>query len=102
MEATELFRFRQARESRARSRATSVCQMFDQNVCRFLWQGGSKIKCDVLIANIRNALRVSTPLLTEAIVVEIQLRVPSIVPTDATVNIAIVINHRGVCAEHIF
>lgn len=28
---------------RARSGPTSVCQMFDQNVCRFLWRGVAKL-----------------------------------------------------------
>lgn len=52
-------------------------------------KGGFKIKCDVLIANIRNALRVSTPLLIEAVVVvgNPAARVPSTaVLADVTVN----------------
>lgn len=34
--------------------ATSVCQMFEQNVCRFLWAPPGQIKCDAPIANIQN------------------------------------------------
>jgi len=55
--------------------------------------GGSKIKCDVLIANIRNALRVSAPLPKPSSLSEIQLHECRRQCWTLTVNIAVVINH---------